>query len=172
MGNNCVERHRLPFSMLLAVPCHSGHALGSSNLSAISALRSIAKHADTNPRKHLTTYNQVELPDTGTSKSWAPGKHPLCPSARLKTESMISVRGYQTTLLTQKSPAAAGKRWCQHGEPAKKDGFGYTLVLISHLRCGDMKSQQFRCENTDPGRKLGLVGCSNPRSKTGLELRT
>lgn len=169
MGSNWVDRHSLPFSVLLAVPCHSGHALGSSQ-----PFRYFCSEEHCKTRKHQPKETPNNLaPHTGESKRRAPCKHPLHPSARLKTGSIISVRGYQTTLrlLAQKSSAAAGKRWSPAWGSAKKDDFGSTFVLTSHLPCGD-KSQQFRCVNTVPSRKLGLVGCSNPRTKTGLELRT
>lgn len=122
----CLSACYLQSLATMAIP------LALHNLSAISALRNIAKHADTNPRKHLTIYNTSGAPHTGESKRTAPCKHPLCPSARLKTGSMISVRGYQTTLrlLAQKSTSAAGKRWCQHEHQLRKMAL---VPLCSHF---------------------------------------
>lgn len=109
--------------------CHSGHALGSSQPFSYSCSEERCRTCKHQPKETPNNLQHKRVPDTGKSKRRAPCKHPLCPSARLKAGSMISVRGYQTTLrlLSQKSPAAAGKRWCQHGGQLRK------MALVPHL---------------------------------------
>lgn len=151
----CLSARYLQSPAALAMPS------APHTLSAISALRDDAKHAGTNPRKHLATHklSSEDRKEKEKGSMQAPTLSYCQAENRIDDFSQripnhVKVAHTEVTCCSRTVTVSA---W---GSVEKHD-FGSTLALTSHLPRGDTMSQQLRCVKEDkysPQQKAGIGG--------------